>query len=96
MRRAAKVDASQAEIVEALRKMGCTVQSLAKVGDGCPDLLVGYMYANILMEVKEPAVKGKLRRSQADWHKKWQGVVGVVQTPEEAIQLVRAITDEYD
>ena len=37
----AKVDANQKVIVEALRAAGCFVQSLAGVGKGCPDLLVG-------------------------------------------------------
>lgn len=42
MRRAPKIDRNQPEIVEALRKAGAFVQSLAGVADGCPDLLVGY------------------------------------------------------
>lgn len=41
MRRAAKVDDNQAKIVAALRKRGHLVQSLASVGNGVPDLLVG-------------------------------------------------------
>jgi hypothetical protein len=40
-RRAAKVDANHSAIVEALRKVGCKVLSLAANGKGCPDLLVG-------------------------------------------------------
>jgi hypothetical protein len=43
MRRAAKIDANQPQIVEALRKAGATVHSLAAVGNGIPDLLVGAM-----------------------------------------------------
>lgn len=41
MRRAARTDANQTAIVEALRKCGASVQSLAAVGKGVPDLLVG-------------------------------------------------------
>lgn len=41
MRRAARLDRNQPEIVEALRNAGCTVQSLAAVGCGVTDLLVG-------------------------------------------------------
>lgn len=40
MRRAAKVDTTQREIVETLRAHGCQVRSLASVGQGMPDLLV--------------------------------------------------------
>lgn len=37
----AKVDANQAAIVEALRAAGCFVTSLAGVGKGTPDIIVG-------------------------------------------------------
>ena len=40
MRRAARIDDNQIAIVKALRKAGCSVLSLAAVGNGCPDLLV--------------------------------------------------------
>lgn len=93
MRRAAKVDASQSEIVDALRKYGATVQSLAKVGDGCPDLLVGYRKKNFLMEVKEPKVKGKLRPSQKDWHEGWNGdYVYVVKDTQSALLVLDECT----
>ena len=37
-RRAPRIDANQPEIVKSFRKLGCTVQHLHMVGDGCPDL----------------------------------------------------------
>lgn len=40
MRRAAKVDDNQAEIVQALRAAGIWCHSTAALGDGFPDLLV--------------------------------------------------------
>ena len=55
MRRAAKVDANQTEIVKALRQVGASVQSLAATGKGCPDLLVGIRGLNFLIEVKDGA-----------------------------------------
>ena len=55
MRYARKVDANQAGIVEALRGIPeCSVLILSSVGDGCPDLLVGYHGANLLVELKNP------------------------------------------
>ena len=42
MRRAARIDRNQPEIVKALRQVGAHVTSLAAVGDGVPDLLVGF------------------------------------------------------
>jgi Holliday junction resolvase len=53
MRRAAKIDANQEQIVSALRAAGATVQSLAAIGNGCPDLLVGFNRKTLLMEIKD-------------------------------------------
>ena len=92
MRRAAKVDANQAEIVDALRRAGCTVQSLAAIGKGCPDLLVGYMDVNFLLEVKDgakPPSARKLTDDQDNWHINWRGYVHTVKSAEEAIEIVR-------
>lgn len=91
MRRAAKVDANQADIVEALRAVGATVQPLHMVGDGCPDLLVGYRVQNFIMEVKDgdkPPSRRKLTPDQVDWHSEWRGQKAVVKTPEEALAVI--------
>ena len=50
MRFNAKVDLNQTEIVQALRQAGATVQSLAAVGKGVPDLLVCFRNKLYLME----------------------------------------------
>lgn len=105
-RTAAKIDANQPMIVKALRAFGATVQTLAAVGKGCPDLLVGYKGKNFLLEVKVPG--GSTRRTieqagtkdrtprelyqdQADWHDAWAGQVEVVHTPEYALRIVGAM-----
>jgi hypothetical protein len=86
MRRAAKVDANQAAIVEALRKCGCSVLSLAAIGKGAPDLLIGLRGKNVLAEVKNPDTRGKLNDLQNDWHTKWAGQVLTVTSPEDALK----------
>ena len=53
MRRAARADSNQAEIVDALRKVGASVQPIHTVGGGVPDLLVGFRGQNYLFEVKD-------------------------------------------
>lgn len=86
MRRAAKTDANQARIVDALRRAGASVQSLAAVGDGVPDLLVGYKGETILMEVKDgskPLSQRKLTKDQESWHGSWSGGKPVVVNNEE-------------
>lgn len=88
MRRAAKVDGNQPEIVKALRAVGATVRDLSGVGQGCPDLLVGYRGRNVLIEVKDPSQppnKRKLTPDQAEFHALWRGQVIVVESPEAAI-----------
>lgn len=70
--RACKVDDNQKQIVDALRKIGCSVQHLHKVGQGCPDLLVGYMGKNWLLEIKRNA-KSPLTKDQVEWHGTWRG-----------------------
>ena len=96
MRRAAKVDVGQAAIVEALRGIGCTVQSLAAVGSGCPDLVVGFRGRNLLLEVKAPPGPrgGKSKDGQAlgvaqvRWALAWRGQSAVVTCAAHAIVVV--------
>jgi hypothetical protein len=87
MRRAAKVDATQAAIVEALRAAGAIVVSLAALGGGCPDLLVWRDDRAWLLEVKSR--NGRLTPAQERWLAAWRGPsVHVVRTPAEALAAV--------
>ena len=85
-RRASRVDSNHAEIVHALRQLGATVQSLAKVGSDCPDLAVGYGGRTFLIEVKSG--KGKLTPGQAQWIDAWKGHACVVRSVAEALLAV--------
>lgn len=91
MRRAAKVDRNQSEIVGALRDMGASVQPLHAVGQGCPDLLVGFRGVNHLIEVKDgakSASRRKLTDAQLQWHPAWRGSVTVVSSVDEAMRAI--------
>lgn len=94
MRRAAKTDANQTEIVKALRDAGCNVLSLAGVGDGCPDLLVSkpvYPWTLYLLEIKDgakPPSARKLTPDQKKFHAKWTGPIYVVTSVDEALSVV--------
>ena len=98
MRRAAKVDDNQLEIVKALLACGYSVQSLAAVGMGVPDLLVsggptGGNGQNWLLEVKDPTkpkADRQLTPAQKRWHAAWRGHVAVVETVEQALEAVGA------
>ena len=95
MRRAAKVDQNQPEIVAALRKIGATVQPLHGVGAGCPDILVGYRGRNLLVEIKDgskPPSARKLTPDQVEWHINWRGQVAVADSIGAAIAIIRGET----
>lgn len=86
MRRAAKVDATQGEIVKALRLIGAWVWCLHREGQGCPDLLVWGRNRFLLMECKSPGEK--INKAQAEFIATCPGEIHVVRTPEEAVNAV--------
>lgn len=97
MRRAARIDANHGEIVAALRAIpGCTVTSLAGVGNGCPDLVAGYKGRNYLLEIKPPGgVRGGISRqtltdAEQQWHRTWRGQRAIVTTIEQALYAIGA------
>jgi hypothetical protein len=96
MRRAAKVDRNQDEIVSALRAAGAIVQSLAAIGKGVPDLLVSFRGNLFLLEVKDgskPPSGQKLTEAQKTWHQAWGALVEVVNSPEAALRAIGAVHD---
>jgi hypothetical protein len=97
MRRASKVDANQDQIVSVLRAYGATVQSLSTVGNGCPDLLVGYKNQTFLMEIKDgqkvPSKK-QLNDLQVKWHSNWNGgTLALVDSPESALKMIKVANE---
>lgn len=95
MRKYARTDANQEQIVSALRAAGASVQSLAAVGGGVPDLLVGFRGETYLLEVKDgnqPPSKRQLTKDQIEWHGTWTGGhLIVVDSPEGALKAVGAV-----
>ena len=91
-RLAARVDASQPMIVAALRKIGCSVLLLHRVGRGCPDLLVWVPYSGrsssryLLIEIKEPD-KGP-NDEQREFMSSWPGEIHIVHNVPEALEAV--------
>lgn len=94
MRRAPRLDANHRETVRALRQIGASVQTLASLGDGAPDLLIGFRGVNALLEVKDgdkPPSARRLTEDEADWHAGWRGQVIVVHSAAEAVRYVESI-----
>ena len=90
MRRAAKTDLNQAEVVNEFRRLGASVQCLHSVGHGVPDLLIGYQLRNYLVEVKDGA-KATLTPDQVVWHNRWPGQVDVVRFVSDVKTFMEAI-----
>lgn len=87
-----RVDANQARIAAMLETIpGVTVQTLGGVGEGCPDLLIGRLGVNLLLEVK--AENGKLTGDQKEWHEWWHGQKAIVRNEHEAIAVVLKLTE---
>lgn len=86
-RYARRVDRNHSEIVSALRKCGAHVHSTANVGNGFPDLFVGWCGRVFLLEVKDG--KAKLTDKEIAFHAEWCGYpVHVVRSVEEALTVV--------
>jgi Holliday junction resolvase len=84
-RRAARRDANEAEIVEALRAAGAKVWPIS--GPGIPDLLVAYQGRFLLLEVKTRA--GKPTRAQIQFASEVEDCpVFIVRTPAEALKAM--------
>jgi hypothetical protein len=86
-----RVDANHTLIVAAFRAMGCSVQSIASVGKGCPDLLVGRDGWTVPVEVKDgnkPRSARKLTADEEIWKENWKGSYALIERLEQAHQLV--------
>ena len=91
MRKRPRVDGNHGAVVEALRKAGIAVKSLASVGGGMPDLLCGLRNTNVLLEVKDgnkPPSERELTAAEAQFFAEWPGPVFLVKSPEEAVSVV--------
>lgn len=76
MRHRGRTDGTQTEIVKALRKLGATVAVTSALGDGFPDLVVGWRGVNHLVEVKNGSLspsKRELTPDEEKFHATWRG-----------------------
>ena len=89
--RRSRVDKNQSSVVKALRDAGCSVQLLHAVGEGCPDLLVGYRGVSVPVEVKNGR-KARLTPQQVAWTESWNGSFLIVRDAED----VSYVTDYVD
>ena len=87
MRRAARVDSNQSEIVAALRSVGASVFVISLP----VDLLVGYKNHTFLVEIKD-GPKKRLTALQEAFFAKWTGgTLCRVDGPEAALRMIGVI-----
>ncbi len=94
MRRAAKVDENHGAVVDALRKVGAAVLSLAPLGNGAPDLLVYFRRKYTLLEVKDgakSASRRKLTPDEEEFHRNWPDPIWIVESPMAALRAIGAV-----
>lgn len=89
--KAKRIDSNQTEIVKQLRKIGVSVQHLHELGDGCPDLLLGFRGKNYLIELKDgakPPSKRKLTEDEEKFFAEWRGQVSKCDTLDEILKVI--------
>lgn len=97
IRRAARVDANQSEIVAALRSIGVKVTDLSSAGKGVPDLCCMWRGQTYWLEVKDgnkPPSARKLTVEQVRFHADARNVgvkVHVVETVDQALAVFGAM-----
>lgn len=87
-----RVDKNQDVIVQALRKVGCSVFDTSKIGKGFPDLVIAFKGENYLIEVKNPESsygrKG-FNKNQQKFSDNWQGSkIHIVNNVDEALRVI--------
>lgn len=84
--RAARTDANQCRIVQALRKVGAAVTPLHSVGKGVADLLASFRGHWYAIEIKTDS--GTLTPEQVKWHAEQRAPVHIVRNEEEAVAVL--------
>lgn len=91
----ARTDDNQTDIVRTLRHVGAYVVSMASIGGGVPDLLVGFRGKTYLLEVKDgdkPKCQQKLTPLEIFFHKEWTGgSLSIVRDKMEALRAIGAV-----
>ena len=88
MRRKARVDTNQAQVVKELKQAGVSVLHTHQLGEGAPDIIVGYGHTNLLVELKDPdkpPSKRRLTPDEQEFFDTWRGEVIVAHRAEDIL-----------
>lgn len=91
--RAKKVDANQKELVKQIRQIpGATVAHLHMVGQGLPDIIIGFRGKNFFCEIKDgkkSKSQKKLSKPEEKFHEKWTGQITIIETINDVLKLLQ-------
>jgi Holliday junction resolvase len=88
---AKRVDLNHQEIVKTLRWLGATVFDASRMGQGFPDLVVGYNHQTVLVEIKSGEQK-KFTQAQLKFMADWKGsAVTRINDVDGAIRLIKVL-----
>ena len=88
-----RIDENQPELVKKLRELGASVSMTHMVGDGFPDIVVGWGGTNYLFEIKSPTKppsKRKLSPDEERWRAAWKGEAHTVLTFLDCLDVLEA------
>jgi len=86
-----RVDENQKQIIHTFIALGASVLNLSRVGEGCPDILVGYKKHSVLCEIKRDS-KAAYTESQIKFMQKWRGgPVSRIDSVDAAIRLIKML-----
>jgi hypothetical protein len=91
-RRAARVDANQPEIVEAFRKLGCSVLIISQLKNCCDLIVANGQTAAV--EVKDgtlPKSKRQLTEGEMDFMHSWKGLYFIVESLDDVVRVVKEL-----
>lgn len=91
MRKHARKDNNQNELVEQMRDLGFHVAITHQLGGGFPDIVVGGYGLNFMFEIKDPDQPPSKRRLTPDeelFHTVWYGQVDVVETIDDVLAVI--------
>ena len=94
VRRAHRLDANHAELVSEFEKHGCSVLSLAGLGNGAPDICVGFGGLQLMCELKnsaQPPSKRKLTPDEERFKMNWTGGYRLVQNVDDVTKTVQLL-----
>lgn len=88
MRKFGKIDSNQKAIIQRLREIpSLSVVSIASVGNGIPDIIIGYKNFNYLIELKSSSTS-KLTEQEIKFVKGWNGNVAVCYNLDQVLQVI--------